>query len=649
MISQDTIRNIINAARIEDVISDFVTLKKRGANYLGLCPFHDEKTASFTVSPAKGIYKCFGCGRAGDVVRFVMENDQQTYPEALRFLAGKYNIEIEETGYSKVDKEEESLKESLFLINSFAKDYFEDQLWNDEKGRAVALSYMLERGFDEKTIKHFNIGYNPEVWDAFSKTAIEKGYKKELLEKSGLTILKEDRVIDRFRSRVIFPIHNLSGRVIGFGGRSLKQDSKMAKYVNSPESEVYSKSFQLYGLYFAKKSIVKEDACLVVEGYTDVVSLFQSGVENAVAPLGTSLTQDQVKLIRRYSQNVVLLFDGDEAGAKASVRAIDMVLEEGMNVKIVIFPQGEDPDSYSKNHSDDALKDFIANNQQDFIAYRLEAGDNAWKGDPVKKAEMMKEILLSISKVPDHLLRSFLVKDLSQRTELSEQSAIYELNRLRRAHLKQSLNKKDQELQPPPTQFQQSQKQQDEQVDRNSERKEEKIIELLFKYGSSKLHLQIPKEEGEDEVMEISVSDYIIGELERDSIEFRNERFKRVYEFFTQQNNEDREVSQRDLLENEDEEIRNFSYDFSLNRYTLSENWENMYHILTQSEESDLKKSIDRAIYGLRLSEVMERLDEFEVRMKDAEADELQELMRKQKILSDAKSALAKKLGMTLT
>ncbi|HAW53334.1 MAG TPA: DNA primase, partial [Flavobacteriales bacterium] len=379
MISKDTIRNIIDAARVEDIISDFVTLKKRGANFLGLCPFHNEKTPSFTVSPSKGIYKCFGCGKAGDSVRFLMEHDQMTYPEALRFLANRYNIEIEESTDYTVDKEAESLKEGLYLINDYAARFFENNLWENEKGRAVALSYLMERGFDEKTIRYFNIGFNPEDYDAFSKSAVEKGYKKELLEKTGLTIIRDNRLIDRFRARVIFPIRNLSGRVIGFGGRTLQPDGKMAKYVNSPESEVYSKSHQLYGLFSAKKSIVKEDEVYLVEGYTDVVSLYQSGVENAVAPLGTSLTEDQIKLIRRYTKNVVLLFDGDAAGTKAALRATDMLLEEGLNVKIVAFPDGQDPDTYSKSHSDDALQKFLKNNQQDFITYRLAVHEDGWQ------------------------------------------------------------------------------------------------------------------------------------------------------------------------------------------------------------------------------------------------------------------------------
>ena len=645
MISQETIRNILDTARIEEVISDFVTIKKRGANYLGLCPFHNEKTPSFTVSPSKGIYKCFGCGKAGDVIRFVMEHDQLSYPEALRFLAAKYHIEVEESGYKEVDKEEESLKEGLYLINNFALEFFEDKLWKDEKGRAVALSYLNERGFGEKTIRQFHLGYNPEEWDAFSSAAMEKGYKKEMLEKAGLTIIKEDRLIDRFRARVIFPIHNLSGRVIGFGGRTLQAGGKMAKYVNSPESEVYSKSHALYGLYFAKKAIVRDDSCLVVEGYTDVVSLFQSGIENAVAPLGTSLTEDQVKLIRRYTKNVVLLFDGDEAGAKASKRAIDMVLEEGMNVRVLVFPDGEDPDSYSKSHSDEELKAFISEKSQDFISYRMTAGDQGWKKDPVKKAELMKDLLGSISKVPDHLLRSFYVKDLSQRAELSERSAIYELNKLRRSFLKNRLKQEDGPMPEVSPQVKSAQQDAPQQVIRNGAGKEEKIIELLFKYGTEILHLKSPSAEGE--VIEVPVADYIVGELERDRISFRESRYEKVYDYFREKCDKGEEVQQKDLLEHSDEDIRNYAYDFSLIRYDLSPNWQDMYHITTTTEEDDLKRSIDNAMYHLRLAEVLDRLDEFQEKLKDAGEGDIDELNQKLHSLMEAKKALADKLGMT--
>ena len=648
MISKDTIRNIIDAARVEDIISDFVTLKKRGANFLGLCPFHNEKTPSFTVSPSKGIYKCFGCGKAGDSVRFLMEHDQMTYPEALRFLANRYNIEIEESTDYTVDKEAESLKEGLYLINDYAARFFENNLWENEKGRAVALSYLMERGFDEKTIRYFNIGFNPEDYDAFSKSAVEKGYKKELLEKTGLTIIRDNRLIDRFRARVIFPIRNLSGRVIGFGGRTLQPDGKMAKYVNSPESEVYSKSHQLYGLFSAKKSIVKEDEVYLVEGYTDVVSLYQSGVENAVAPLGTSLTEDQIKLIRRYTKNVVLLFDGDAAGTKATLRATDMLLEEGLNVKIVAFPDGQDPDTYSKSHSDDALQKFLKNNQQDFITYRLAVHEDGWQSDPIKKTELMKEILNSVSKVSDHLLRSFYLKEFSQKTGVNEQSAIYELNRIRRKLLQSKYGSsvapaeekipfrvQNEEVKDPTT--------------GSRDKKEEKIIELLFKYGHDDLIFDRIISDLEKKEIKTLVSKYVISDLDKDGIVFRNRLYKKVFDYYREMLTEGKVPDQKDFLEHDDEEIRNVSYDLMSVRHILSENWENMHHIFTKKEEKNVKYSIDRAIYTLKLSEVMIRLSEFEERMKSAENEELTELLKFQKSLSEAKKAIALKLGMTIT
>jgi DNA primase len=386
LIPKDTIQTIIETARIEEVVGEFVHLRKRGVNYVGLCPFHNEKTPSFTVSPAKGIYKCFGCGKAGNSVNFIMEHEHYTYPEALKFLAKKYNIEVEEEEQTPEQIQQLNERESLYAVTEFARKFFTEQLLNTDEGKSIGLSYFKERDFTDKTIDEFQLGYSPDRWDAFTKAAKENGYEKQFLVKTGLTIDKDGKHFDRFRARVIFPIHNLTGRVIGFGGRILKKDDKKAKYVNSPESEIYNKSKVLYGIYFAKNEIIKKDNCFLVEGYTDVISLFQAGIKNVVASSGTSLTTGQIRLIKRYTPNITILYDGDAAGLKASFRGIDMILEQGMNVKVVLFPEGEDPDSYARTHRSVEVEDYITSQAKDFIRFKTSVLLEETQNDPVKKA-----------------------------------------------------------------------------------------------------------------------------------------------------------------------------------------------------------------------------------------------------------------------
>ena len=428
MIPKETVSQIIETARVDEVVGEYVSLKKRGANLLGLCPFHNEKTPSFTVSPAKGIYKCFGCGKAGSSVNFIMEHEHYTYPEALKYLARKYNIEIEEEELSAEQIQEANEKESLYIVTQFAASYFEEQLWKSENGRAIGLSYFKERGFHETTIEKFKLGFSPDEWEAFTKAALEKGYKLDFLEKTGLSIVKGEKQFDRFKGRVMFPIQNISGRVIGFGGRTLSADKKTAKYLNSPESEIYHKSKVLYGLNFAKKSIVENDNCYLVEGYTDVISFHQNEVENVVSSSGTSLTAEQIKLIKRYSSNITILFDGDAAGIKAAFRGIDMILEEGMNVKVIAFPEGEDPDSYAKSHSSEELKKFLKNNAVDFIRFKTTLLLEETTNDPIKRAGLIKEIVQSIALIPEPISRSVYLQECSKLLEIDEQSLLSELN-----------------------------------------------------------------------------------------------------------------------------------------------------------------------------------------------------------------------------
>ncbi|NTW25486.1 MAG: DNA primase, partial [Lentimicrobium sp.] len=430
MIPRDTIQSIIDTANIEEVVGDFVQLKKRGVNLLGLCPFHNERTPSFTVSPAKGIYKCFGCGKAGNSVNFVMEHEKYSYPEALRYLANKYGIEIEEQEPSPEERQLDTERDSLFSLNLFAQKFYTQTLHESEEGKAIGLSYFIERGFREDIIQKFQLGYSPQAWDAFTQFALKNGYAEKHLVDSGLTISKDGKLYDRFRERVMFPIHNLTGKVIGFGGRILTSDKTKPKYVNSPESEVYNKSKSLYGIWLARNSIVARDNCFLVEGYTDVISLNQAGIENVVASSGTSLTTEQIKLISKYTRNITILYDGDPAGIKASFRGIDMILEQGMNVKIVLFPDGEDPDSYARKHRSADVEAFIATASSDFIAFKTRLLLGETNNDPIKKAGLIHEIIQTISLIPDTIIRPLYIRECSEIMGIAEQTLMTELNRL---------------------------------------------------------------------------------------------------------------------------------------------------------------------------------------------------------------------------
>ena len=421
MISKATIDTVFETARVEEVIGDFVNLKRAGSNFKGLSPFSEERSPSFMVSPAKGIWKDFSSGKGGNSVAFLMEHEHFTYPEAIRYLAKKYNIEIEETEQTDEEKANTDIRESMYLVSEFAKTYFHNTLLNSEEGKAIGYSYFKERGFTNETIKKFGLGYSPEAWDAFTKEALGKGYKLEFLESTGLTIAREDKPFDRFKGRVMFPIQSMSGRVLGFGGRILTNDKKAAKYLNSPESDIYHKSKVLYGIYQAKQSIAKLDNCYLVEGYTDVVQFNQAGIENVVASSGTALTPDQIRLVTRLTKNITMLFDGDAAGLRASIRGIDLILEEGMNVKVCTFPDGEDPDSFAKKTSHDDLVYYLENNAKDFIQFKASILMNEAKNDPIKKADLIRDMVVSISKIPDRIQREIYIQECSRIMDISEQ------------------------------------------------------------------------------------------------------------------------------------------------------------------------------------------------------------------------------------
>jgi DNA primase len=430
LISKTTIDTVFETARVEEVIGDFVQLKRAGSNFKGLSPFSDERSPSFMVSPAKGIWKDFSSGKGGNAVAFLMEHSHFTYPEAIRYLAKKYNIEIEETEQTDEEKANTDVRESMYLVSEFAKDYFHNTLLHSEEGKAIGLSYFKERGFTNETIKKFVLGYSPETWDAFTKEALGKGYKLEFLESTGLTIPKDDRPFDRFKGRVMFPIQSMSGRILGFGGRILGNDKKAAKYLNSPESDIYHKSKVLYGIFQAKQAIAKQNNCYLVEGYTDVIQFNQAGIENVVASSGTALTPDQIRLINRLTKNITVLFDGDAAGLRASIRGIDLILEEGMNVKVCAFPDGEDPDSFAKKTPYEELVKFLEENSKDFIQFKASMLMNDAKNDPIKKADLIRDMVVSISKIPDRIQREIYIQECSRIMDISEQVLLSTLAQL---------------------------------------------------------------------------------------------------------------------------------------------------------------------------------------------------------------------------
>lgn len=643
MIPKETIDEIFEAAIIDEVVGEFVTLKKRGVNFLGNCPFHNEKTPSFTVSPAKGIYKCFGCGKAGNAVGFIMEHEHYSYPEALRFLANKYNIDIEEEELTSEQAEAANDRESLYVVSNYATNYFKDQLHNTDKGKAIALSYFVERGFREDIIEKFQLGYSPEEWDAFTERALKEGHKLEFLEKTGLTIVKEKKHFDRFRGRVIFPIHNLSGRVIGFGGRILKTEAKAAKYLNSPESDIYHKSKVLYGLYYAKKSIVQEDNCFLVEGYTDVISLFQSGVENVVSSSGTSLTQEQIRLVKRYTPNITLLFDGDAAGIKASFRGIDMILEEGMNVRVVLFPEGEDPDSFAKKSTTEELKEYISEQAQDFIQFKTKILIDEVGNDPIKRAELIKDIVGSIAVIPDQIKRAVYTRECSSLLEISEQALINETNKIVRA----KFSKKTKQEAPSIEERFIPEEQVAKKDSGESEIKhwEYEIIRILLSYGDKTISSEIENEAGEKEEEETLVSAFILQDLYQDDIQFKNQVYQEICSVYIAQLNEQETPTHQQFINHSNKEISQLAINIFSSEHEISKNWER-HGIIIVTEDQQLKKAVVNTLYAFKLSKLSELIKENQEQLRvDASEEEHFRLLQQQVHLQNIKKQLANKLG----
>ncbi len=647
MIDKQTIARILDAAMIEEVIGEFVKLKKSGANFKGLSPFNNEKTPSFFVSPSKGIFKDFSSGKGGNVVTFLMEHEHLSYPEALRYLAQKYSIEIQEESYTPEDTEAQNEREALLALNGFAQKFFSDQLFDTEKGKAIGLEYFKNREFKSDTITKFQLGYSPDEWDVLTKHAQEEGYKKEYLEKTGLTIVKDDKSYDRFRGRVIFPIHNITGRVLGFGGRTLSKDDKIPKYVNSPESEIYNKSQVLYGLFFAKSAIIRSDNCYLVEGYTDVISLHQAGIENVVASSGTSLTGEQIRLIKRYTPNITILYDGDPAGIKASFRGIDMVLEQGMNVRVVLFPDGEDPDSYARKYRRQELEELITNEAKDFIRFKTSLLLDDAAGDPIKRAGLIKEIVGSISLIPDQIYRSVYVKECSALLEVAEQTLMNELNKI----LRQRSYKKAQEVaaqqEPEEVEYPTGKKVEEDKLD--SEFQERDVIRLMLMYSHHEF--TIYEEDGDKKPVEhtVSVGQYITEEITQDEIKFRNPVYQRIFDEFSRKFINGEDPDEKLFITHENEQIVATVIDMVSSPYELSENWEK-HRIYVMSEKDKLRNAVEGTVLSFKSQTIRVMINDLQKEIKEAKDDDTtMELVARLKDLKEISKKINAQLGRVVT
>lgn len=699
MIDQPTIDRILDAANIVDVVSEFVTLRKRGINYVGLCPFHTDKTPSFYVSPAKNICKCFACGEGGTAVHFIMKHEQLNYFDALRYLAKKYNIEIQERELTEKEKQKKSDRESMLIVNSWAQQYFTTQLYEHVEGKTVGLRYFAERGFREDTIRKFQLGYSLDQRDALYKEATKSGYKKEFLEKTGLVIAYDNGgVNDRFRGRVIFPVHTLSGKVVAFGGRVLKKDEKTAKYVNSPESEIYHKSNELYGIFFAKQAIVKADCCFLVEGYTDVISMHQAGIENVVASSGTALTQGQIRLIHRFTSNITVLYDGDAAGIKAALRGIDLLLEDGMNVKVVLLPDGEDPDSFARKHNASQFAEFIKQSETDFIRFKTRLLLDDAGNDPIKRSSLITDIIRTVAIIPDNIARSIYIRECSSMMEIDEQVLLNEVNKIRlskderqstqapppQANISpipeytdipgyqpytgeitgeaESFLPPDDNMPPPPPEEYPSeetgpmevppmappppQPQMPPQPKRSPyEAYEVTLMKYIVRYGEKVLFDYVDEETNEHIVMH--VADYIRYDLERDDLTFYTPIFKSMLDEAAEKCKNEGFIANRYFLAHPDPNVSRLAANLISEKYQLSK-YHSKYRELEQ-EEDKLDQLVIREIYAIKDAYIIHQIKETQLAIKEAHLkgneDQVFELMKKLTHLNEIKNVLSKELG----
>ena len=661
MIDQATIDRILDAAQIVEVVSDFVTLRKRGVNYVGLCPFHNEKTPSFSVSPSKGLCKCFSCGKGGNAVHFIMEHEQMSYPEALRYLAKKYNIEIKERELTNEEKEVQSNRESMFIVNNFARDYFQNILKNHVDGRSIGLAYFRQRGFRDDIIDKFQLGFSTEGRDALAQEALRKGFKQEFLVKTGLCYETDDHKLrDRFWGRVMFPVHTLSGKVVAFGGRVLStENKKLAKYVNSPESEIYHKSNELYGIYFAKQAIVKQDRCFLVEGYTDVISMHQSGVENVVASSGTSLTPGQIRLIHRFTNNITVLYDGDMAGIKASIRGIDMLLEEGMNIKVCLLPDGDDPDSFARKHNATEFQNFIQEHETDFIRFKAQLLMEDAGKDPMKRAELINDIVRSIAVIPEAIVLDVYIKECGQLLRIEDKLLVSEVAKRRELQAEKG-NKpiasnnaptpQPGEMPPPfpPEEMEadtyQSFIPQEGKEGQEFYKYERLIIQMIVRYGE-KVMCNLTDEEGNE--VPVTVVEYVINDLKEDELAFHNPLHRRILSEASEHIHDQEFASERFFVAHPDPKISTIATELASDRYQLSK-----YHSKTQKLVTDEERlyemvpmlmiNFKNAIVAEELKHIMYALQDPSIANDNAQCDAV---MQRYKEMKEIQNLMAKRLG----
>ena len=646
MIPQDTIMSIIDTVRIEEVVSDFVSLKKRGANLIGVCPFHKEKTPSFIVSPAKGIFKCFGCGKAGDSVRFIMEHEHYSYPEALRYLANKYGIVIEEKEQSPEELMAQNEREKMFNINTFAQQYFSDIMKNDEEGQSVGMSYFRERGFRDAIVEKFQLGYCLNQRDAFVQYALKNGYSKELLLSIGLASGNEERMYDKYQGRVIFPIHNLTGKVIGFGARILSGDKTKAKYLNSPESEIYNKRQTLYGIYFAKNEISRLDNCILVEGYADVLSMHQAGIENTVASSGTSLTTEQIRLISRYTKNITVLYDGDNAGIHAALRGTDMILEEGMNVRIVLLPPDEDPDSFVQHHPIEEVRAYIENNAKDFISFKTQLLLKDAANDPIKKAAVIKEIVKTISVIPDTIYRATYIKECSRLMDMPEQSLMNELNKLLRAKIQK--NNQEQVVQDVVVEDVKSEPQN---LNVNATPvgfyQEQELVKLLLMYGDTEIDIDGVDENNNPMIYKVSVASLIIDDLKNDDLLFKDATHKLIFDIFDRALDGESLPKSQYFVSHENSKISELAATLLSSPYKLDD-W-NRKEIKVKTEEDVLSKLVVTSVLRFKDMVLDEKRNELTRQIMETQDVEDQfALLVKKKKLDDLRIKINNELGIVI-
>jgi DNA primase len=648
MIDKGTIDRVMETAQsqIVEVVSEFVNLKRRGVNYIGLCPFHNEKTPSFIVSPHKGIFKCFGCGKGGNAVNFLMDHEQISFVEAIKILGKKFHIPIEEKELTPEEVAHQNDRESMLVVTGFAAKYFEERLHNSDEGKSVGLSYFRERGFRDDTIKKFQLGYSPDSKDAFTREALQKGFKLDFLEKTGLTIVRDDYKADRFRGRVIFPIHSLAGKVIGFGGRVLRTDAKTAKYLNSPESEIYHKSHILYGIYQARQEIARQDRCILVEGYTDVLAFHQAGISNVVASSGTALTPGQIRLIARFSKNLTIIFDGDAAGIKASLRGIDLVLEEGLNVKVLLLPDGEDPDSFAKKLGGEALREYIKKHETDFIRFKTGLLMEEAKNDPVQRARLIQDIVHSISVIPDSITRTEYVKDCSNLMKVEEQVLFMEIGKLRRKKTEKEATRNN------------------SYYGRNNERtpssgnvvekaavissnpfetEEREVLRFLMKYGD----LDLGEFDFEEGTRSVTVGEYIITELRQDDLESVNPLYNQIMKLYEENFRNQGFKSSQFFVSSTDSRISSLASDLIAREYPLSRIHTKNGQVAKESDRLD--ELVPKVVTELKWKKVKILLEDKRKQLKTAEEagdqEKFMELLQEINGLQQAFIYISKELG----